>query len=560
VTVPARPIDCAEGDAALAKGAWPEARDAFRATLANRESAEAWEGLGLAAWWLDEAETVFDARERAYRLFVDADDWVGASRVAVWIAWDCWAFRGEHAVANGWLQRARRHLDGRAEGDGHAWVESREAALALLDEGDPDRAYEHASQCIHAARAAGNIDLEMLGRALQGLALVASGAVVDGLARLDEVNAAVVAGDLHDLVAIGLACCYMISACERVRDYDRAVQWCTRLKAFSAKWGLRPLFAVCRTQYASICLWQGTWSEAEKELTAATEELAACRPAMSVDGVVRLAELRRRQGRLVEAASLFDQAERHPLAALGRAELAFDRGDMRTAADQGERCLRRLLSHNRTDRAVALELLVRAFVGAGNVDGARTALAELTAIARLAGTLPLRAAVALASGYVELASGQPDAARRQFEDAVDLYLECGAPYELGRARTELADALQRLGRPEEAAHEARRAVAVLSELRAELAVSRARAVLDALPAPKSARAAKPVTPQQKVGLSTREMEVLRLVADGLNNQVIGNRLFVSEHTVHRHVANIFNKLSVSSRAAAVAKAARHGIL
>ena len=49
----------------------------------------------------------------------------------------------------------------------------------------------------------------------------------------------------------------MIAACDRVRDYDRAFQWCARLKVFCAKWGLRPLFAVCRTQYASICMWRG---------------------------------------------------------------------------------------------------------------------------------------------------------------------------------------------------------------------------------------------------------------------------------------------------------------
>jgi len=110
---------------------------------------------------------------------------------------------------------------------------------------------------------------------VQGLALVSSGAVAQGMRELDEVNAAVVAGELTDLVTIGLSCCYLIAACDRVRDYDRAMQWCTRLKSFCAKWGLRPLFAVCRTQYASICLWRGTWHEAEEELSAATNELAA---------------------------------------------------------------------------------------------------------------------------------------------------------------------------------------------------------------------------------------------------------------------------------------------
>ena len=241
-----------------------------------------------------------------------------------------------------------------------AWLESRESQLALAEDGDPDRAHRHATEAIRVARAAGSIDYEMLGRSLQGLALVASGAVAEGMRLLDEVNTAIVAGELTDQIAIGLSSCYLIAACERVRDYDRAVQWCARLKAFCEKWGLRPLFAVCRTQYASICLWRGTWLEAEQELTAATGELAASRPAMTADGLVRLADLRRRQGRLVEASSLFEQAGHHPLAALGLAELAFDRGDARAAAESAERYLRRVPRHNRTDRVVALDLLVRA--------------------------------------------------------------------------------------------------------------------------------------------------------------------------------------------------------
>src|SRR6185436_18223747 len=122
-------------------------------------------------------------------------------------------------------------------------------------------------------------------------------------------------------------------------------------------------FAVCRTQYASICMWRGTWLEAEQELLTATDELAASRPAMTADGIVRLAELRRRQGRLVEAAALFEQCGAHGLAALGLAELAFDRGDLRSAAEQAERYLRRVLRHNRTDRAAGLDLLTRASVG-----------------------------------------------------------------------------------------------------------------------------------------------------------------------------------------------------
>jgi DNA-binding NarL/FixJ family response regulator len=554
-----RPPDCSAGDQCLSRGAWPEARDAFEASLRARESPEALEGLGLAAWWLDDAELVFDARERAYRLYTERGDRQSASRIAVWLAWDAWAFRGEHAVSNGWLQRARSLLSGLPECDEQAWLDVREASLCLMEDGDPDRAHRLAAEGIRVARQTHNIDLEMLGVSVQGLALVASGAVSEGMRRLDEVNAAIVAGELKDLVAIALACCYMIAACERVRDYDRAVQWCARLKVFCAKWGLRPLFAVCRTQYASICMWRGTWMEAEQELIAAGDELAASRPAMTPDAIVRLAELRRRQGRLTEAASLFEQAGSHGLALLGRAELAFDRGDMRTAAEYVDRYLRRVPTQNRTDRAAGLELLVRAQSAAGELDGARTALAELTAITAVVATLPLKAATSLASGWVAMAADDEDEARRHFEDAVDRFVHSNAPYEVARARIELARALASLDRIDDAALEARRAIDVLTELKAELEISRARLLLDSLPQSTPVSETAPRT-RNDSGLTARELEVLRLVADGLTNQAIAEKLFVSDHTVHRHLANILNKLSVSSRAAAVAQAARRGLL
>jgi DNA-binding NarL/FixJ family response regulator len=554
-----RPPDCAAGDQFLSLGAWPDARSAFETALRERESPDALEGLALAAWWLDDADVVFEARERAYRLYSERGDRQSAARVAVWLAWDAWAFRGEHAVSNGWLQRARRLLADLPDCSEQAWLAVREGSLCLLEEGDPDRAHTLASEGIRIARHARNIDLEMLGLSVQGMSLVASGAVSEGMRRLDEVNAAVVAGELTDLVAIGLACCYMIAACERVRDYDRAVQWCARLKVFSSKWGLRPLFAVCRTQYASICMWRGTWLEAEQELIAAGDELTASRPAMMPDAIVRLAELRRRQGRLVEAASLFEQAGAHGLAILGRAELAFDRGDMRAAAEHVDRYLRRVPTQNRTDRAAGLELLVRAQAAAGDLDAARTALAELAAITAVVATLPLKAATSLASGWVAAASRNEDEARRHFEDAVDRFVQSNAPYEVARGRIELGRALASLGRTEEAALEARRAIEVLTELKAELEISRARLLIDSLPeAPMSEATAS--RRRDGSGLTLRELEVLRLVATGLTNQAIAEKLFVSDHTVHRHLANILNKLSVSSRAAAVAQAARRGLL
>ena len=175
------PDDCRAGQEALARAAWPDARAAFTDALARRESPEALEGLGLAAWWLDLADVMFDARERAFRLYRDRGDQAAAARVAVWLAWDYWAFRGESAVASGWLQRARRLLEHGPPSAERAWLEVREGSLCLYEDYDPDRAHALASEGVRIAREAGSTDMELLGRAVQGLALVMSGAVAEGM-------------------------------------------------------------------------------------------------------------------------------------------------------------------------------------------------------------------------------------------------------------------------------------------------------------------------------------------------------------------------------------------
>jgi LuxR family maltose regulon positive regulatory protein len=545
------------GRTALGRGDWPAARLAFEASLRAEENPEALEGLGLAAWWLDLADVVFNARERAYRIYREHDDSLGAARMAVWLAWDTAAFRGEHAVAGGWLQQANRILGGRPDATEHAWLALRSGIFALLDDGDPEAAESFASEAIRIGLALGAVDYEMVGRALHGFARVTAGRVAEGLRELDGVNAAVLAGEMHDRVMIGLACCYLIAACERIRDYERAVQWCDRLKAFCERWGFRPLFAVCRTQYASVCMWRGAWAEAERELTTASDELAASRPAMTGEGLVRLGELRRRQGKLDEAMLLFERCGSHPLASLGRASVNVDRGDVKTGAELAERHLRRLPATNRTERAAALELIVRARVAQDRIEEAALAVKELHGIASQAGTGPLRALASLAAGLVAARSGDPRSARALLEDAVDLFEESGAPFETGRARVELAGVMRALGRPDAAVAEAERAIADLTPLGASLELARARAVLDA---PAAMPAAALPGPDETSVLTPRQIEILRLISTGLNNQAIADRLFISEHTVHRHVANTLTKLNVSSRSAAVAQAARLGLL
>lgn len=551
--------DLAAGRTALEAGAWQEAQRAFERSLKIDETPEALEGLGLAAWWLDRADVVFDSRERAFRGYRSRGDHVSAARIAVWIAWDSAAFRGEEGVAKGWLQRARRLLEGQPESPEHAFLAARDAVFTLLDDGDPEAAEALAREAIRVAQRLQAIDYEMVGRALLGFALVTTGQVTDGLRELDEVSAAILAGELTDRVLIALAGCYLIGACDRARDHGRAVQWCDRVKEHSRKWGLKPLFAVCRTQYASVCMWRGAWDEAERELTSACDELAICRPGMTTDGLARLGELRRRQGRLDEASSLFDRSGGHPIATLGRAASALDRNDRRGAVELAERHLRRLPARNRTERAAALEVLIRALAALGqpgHLDRARAALHELQNIASTADTTPLLASASFSAGLVADAAGDFESARRQLEDAVDLFGKSGAPFETAQARVRLAAVLERLGRTEAALAELDRARDQLTRLDARLELAAADVIHQRLvSAPKSAYA-----PAVTVGLTARELEILRLISSGLINQAIAERLCISEHTVHRHVANTLSKLGVPSRSAAVAQAAKLGLL
>src|SRR6266545_4563250 len=398
-----------EGNAALARGAWAEARAIFEQELEAHETVDALEGLSWAAWWVEDVATCLEARERAYRLSRREGDLRRAAMLALWVADDYLILRGERAIANGWFQRAARILEGLQTCPEHGWLDSLLGYVATVD-GDPAKAKVLALQARELGRQLGVVSLEMFALAVEGLALVNEGEVADGMGCLDEATAAALAGEFEEIVAAGWTFCFLLNACERVRDYERAAEWCRKVEEFSRAMKTNFVTLACRAHYGAVLTWHGQWREAERSLTEATG-LGAERPSWSGLAIVRLADLRRRQGRFVEAEELLQRAPGNALAPVVGAELALDQSDPPAAVRLLEPVLRRIPAENRTLRAAPIEVMVRAKLAAGDTEEAAIHLAELRSVADALGTRPLHASLSLCEGLVAIEAGDEDTAR-----------------------------------------------------------------------------------------------------------------------------------------------------
>lgn len=521
----------------LRAGRWAEAARAFEGQLAGSGDApDAYEGLAQARWWLDDGEGCLAAREQAYRGYRVADDPLGAGRAATALAWDAVLFGQGAAIARGWFARAAELLGPFPDSVEAGWLAVREAELAFNVDRDAAHALHAAESAQRLGAALDDSDLAFAGAAYAGLALVALGRVGDGLRRLDAAVAAATAGDVGDLMWLGKICCWLIVACRETHDIERAAAWCERVERLAIDLGLSPLTSECRIQHAAVQVSRGTWGAADEQLTALTARLAMSRREARFEALAELGELRRRQGRIAEAARLLDQAEFQTTAIVGRARLRLSRGEQASAWSLVGGLLDRIPETNRLGRADVLPTAVSAALATGRADTAARMAAELSATAALIGTHPLLAFAAAARAEV---GGEGAVADGQ--EAVERFSAAGLQYEAAQSRIILAERLTEAGDTLGAAEQLRAALDGFERLGAAADAERVRSRLR--------EAADPVA------LTARQRDVLRLVAAGRTNAEIAAELRLSEHTVHRHVANILERLGVGSRAGAVARAA-----
>ena len=500
----------------------------------------------MATYLLGRYEQSAAITRRAYRESIRIGDVGRAARSAFWVAVEHLG-RGEEAQAAGWLARAERLVTGE-ESDrvesGYLLVAEAVRSLALGDATAALATYQRADEI---ATRFSDSDLIVLARLGQGEAPIELRQTSRGIALMDEVMVSVTSGEVSPVV-VGIAYCSVIDSCQRVFDVRRAQEWTAALDRWcEGQPQLVHFRGQCLLNRAELKRFHGAWQDAAEEADRASSLLADPEAeSMLGEAIYQAAELYRLRGEFAQAEDAYRRASRlgrRPEPGIALLRLAQGRKDVAAAA------IRRATDEAQGlfTRPRLLGPLVEIMLATGERDAARLAAEELQQIADEVGAPLLRALAARAGGSVLLADGDPRAALEALRSSWTAWHELDAPYEAARARVLIGIACRDLGDVDSAAMELEGAREVFERLGARPDLDRLEALEEGTASPVG-------------GLTAREIEVLRLVASGKTNRAVADNLVISEKTVARHLSNIFDKLGVSSRAAATAYAYEHDLI
>jgi DNA-binding NarL/FixJ family response regulator len=539
--VPDRADVLERGREAYASRAWLRAYESFEHAHAEEPlGPQDLELLATAAFMLGRDDDCVAWLERAHQLHVDDGRTRPAVRCAAWIVMNL-AMRGEIGPATGWLARAQRMVADEDECAERGWllipgVFQHEAA------GDFAAAAGVAEEAVRLGERFGDRDLFAIGVQAQGYMLISNGQVREGLALLDEAMVAVTAEELSPVVT-GIVYCGVILACQEVYEIRRAREW---TRALADWWALQPEMVAftgrCHVHRAEIMQLDGSWRDALEEARRAGRRFVETSNPAAGLACYRQGELLRLQGDFAGAERAYREASEfgwEPQPGLAQLRLAQGRTAGAVAAIRRQEAA----TSAPLDRARLLPAFVEIMLAVQEVEPARRACLELAEIAASHESAMLGAIVAHARGAVHLAADEPRDALVALRRAAEAWHALDVPYEVARTRVLVGDACRLLGDEEAAAMEHDAARSTFERLGAK---------------PDLARFDR--SPKSAYGLSRRELEVLRLLAAGRTNREIAASLVISEHTVARHVQNIFAKLDVSSRSAATAYAFEHDLV
>jgi ATP/maltotriose-dependent transcriptional regulator MalT len=538
----------ARGRESYKRRAWADAYSAL--TLADEIvplGAADLELLAMCAYLIAQDEEYLCTLDRAYHAHLSASEGPQAARCAFWLALR-FLFRGETGRATGWLARARRLI----ECEERECVESGYLLLPIaeghLDTAESEIAFAVGCDAAEIGKRFCDADLIAVARHLQGRARIQQGRVAEGLSLLDEAMLAVTSGELSALVT-GLIYCSVIDSCRQVFAIERAREWTTALARWCAEQPEMVSFTGrCLVHRAEILQLHGAWQDALIEARRGCERfekgIDPQRPALAC---YQLAELHRLRGDFAAAEQAYRCASSYGMEPQpGLALLRLAQGRLQTAV----RAIRRVVAAT-TDLLELARLLpanVEILLHVSEIDEARSACRHLEEIAKRFDTPLLGALAHQARGALNLAEGDAQAALCSLRTALQVWQRMEAPYMVARTRLQIALACRALADADGADLELRAARIGLEQLGAAPDLARVESYIN------------DASPGDGNCLTAREKQVLRLVATGKTNKGIAGELRVSERTVDRHVSNIFNKLTLRSRAAATAYAYQHSLI
>ncbi|WP_265519726.1 LuxR family transcriptional regulator [Nitratireductor luteus] len=503
------------------------------------------ESLVWAAGISAQDRVMLAALERLYTHHCAGENHEECARAAFWCGLRNMLI-GKVVLGSGWLQRAAKH----AEQTSPDCVQRGYLLLPQVHMHRAKGAYEVAIDVADKALAigenGGDPDLIALAGSIKGGILFRLGRIDEGYIPIDEAMLLANSQRLSPIVS-GVVYCEIVSSCCRVLEMVRAREWTAILTDWCRRNPQARAFnGVCQVHRAEVLQLEGNWNEAFEEAERATQGLSGTSEQTAMaNAAYRRGEILRLRGELEKSDAEYRLAGEigiDPQPGLALLRLAQGRRDEAVAA------IRRALetAGDVPRKTALLPAGIEIFIACGDLDEAERLCGEMSDIAELFGTEILAHVADQGHGSLALARGEFGRAVAVQTRALRYWSEFGAPYLVARLRVDIARGCAGLGDSEAAGRELDAAEKIFRDLGAAPDLAR---IHEIRTVSKTARADN---------LTARERQVLSLVASGSTNREIAEKLRLSPKTVNRHVENIFGKLGVSSRAAAVAKALTTG--